>query len=274
MLEVSPVSLREHIISGQGGEAASGADGVVLRTLVSSKIGSGALSTGTATFAGGAFLPLHRHSFSEAITIVAGTARVIIENRAYLLYPRDSIHVPASLPHLVRNEHPVAPMIAHWAFASGEPTRELLDDPPAFDAPVFEGTSTATPENLVRTDTGSIYELSKNAFFCDLFAGRFGSIGICGGYGRFLPGASLPCHTHDFNESITIVAGHATCLVQGRKYELSNLDTACVPKGLPHRFVNLSNDEMGMVWVYASSEPDRNLVDAKLCSGNLVFPEF
>src|ERR1700761_6030063 len=162
MMQTGPAVLREHIISGQGGEAASGGEGVVLRTLVSSKIGSGALSTGTATFAGGAFLPLHRHTFSEAITVVTGTARVIIENRAYLLGSRDSIHVPAGLPHVVRNEHPVAPMVAHWAFASGEPTRELLDDVPAVDAPVHEATSTATPENLIRTDIGPTYELSKN----------------------------------------------------------------------------------------------------------------
>ena len=260
----------EQVIAGNAGDASSGAEGVILRTLVSSKLGSGALSPGTATFVGGAQLPFHRHGFSEAITVVNGKALVLIQDRAYLLGPRDSIHVPANLPHLVRNEHPVEPLLAHWAFASGEPTREIVAYSAVLDGPALSATSKAYPEHLVRAESGSIYELSQNAFFCDLFARRFGSVGICGGYGRFLTGASLPCHTHDFNESITIVKGHATCLVQGRKYELSSCDTAFVPRGLPHRFLNLSNEEMAMVWVYASSEPDRNLVDQKLCSGDPV----
>jgi hypothetical protein len=51
-----------------------------------------------------------------------------------------------------------------------------------------------TPETIVRFVSDSTYELAQNAFFNDLFARRFGSTGICGGYGNFLPGASLPCH--------------------------------------------------------------------------------
>jgi quercetin dioxygenase-like cupin family protein len=97
-------------------------------------------------------------------------------------------------------------------------------------------------------------------------------VGICGGYGRFLPGASLPCHTHDFDESITVVKGDADCLVEGKKYELSGCDTAFIPKGLPHRFINNSKEEMAMVWVYAGNEPDRTIVDARYCAGSLIWP--
>jgi quercetin dioxygenase-like cupin family protein len=85
--------------------------------------------------------------------------------------------------------------------------------------------------------------------------------------GRFEPGASLPCHIHDFDESITITRGRAVCLVQGRRYVLSGCDTAFIPKGIPHRFLNLSDEDMSMIWVYAGSEPDRLIVDAGFCSG-------
>jgi len=128
------------------------------------------------------------------------------------------------------------------------------------------------PETIVRYKPDSIYELSTNAFFLDLFARRFGAVGICGGHGRFLPGASLPCHIHDFDESITIVNGRAVCLVQGRQYELSGCDTAFIPKGLPHRFLNLSDEEMSMVWVYAGSEPDRRIISSGYCSGERPWP--
>jgi mannose-6-phosphate isomerase-like protein (cupin superfamily) len=126
-------------------------------------------------------------------------------------------------------------------------------------------------ETIVRNKPESIYELSQGAFFLDLFARRFGAVGICGGYGRFLEGASLPCHIHDFDESITIVRGTATCLVQGRGYTLSGNDTAYIPKGLPHRFLNLGSEEMAMIWVYAGDEPDRQMVRSEYCSGELTW---
>jgi quercetin dioxygenase-like cupin family protein len=87
-----------------------------------------------------------------------------------------------------------------------------------------------------------------------------------------LPGASLPCHIHDFDESITIVGGSAVCLAQGRRYELGGCDTAFIPRGIPHRFLNQSDGEMAMIWVYAGSEPDRRIVAAEYCSGAVSWP--
>ena len=125
------------------------------------------------------------------------------------------------------------------------------------------------PETITRFEGCEIYELSENAFFNDLFARRLGATGICGGYGRFLPGSSLPCHIHEYDESITIVKGKAACLVQGRRHEMTEGDTAFVPKRTPHRFLNHAKEEMAMVWVYAGDEPDRRIVDAGYCSGKL-----
>jgi putative monooxygenase len=60
-------------------------------------------------------------------------------------------------------------------------------------------------------------------------------------------------------------------MVSGRRYELSGYDTAFIPKGIPHRFMNKSNSEMAMIWVYAGDEPDRRIVDSRYCSGVLVW---
>src|SRR5439155_526456 len=70
-------------------------------------------------------------------------------------------------------------------------------------------TDESCPEHLTRFAGAPAYELAPRTQFRDLFAGRFGSRGICGGYGTFEPGASLPCHYHGYDESITIVAGEA-----------------------------------------------------------------
>ena len=92
-------------------------------------------------------------------------------------------------------------------------------------------------------------------------------VGDPAGDGVFQPGASLPCHYHHYDESITIVEGAAICQVAGREYPLSGCGTACIPRGRPHRFLNRSDRPMAMIWVYAGDEPERTLVDASCCEG-------
>ena len=79
------------------------------------------------------------------------------------------------------------------------------------------------------------------------------------------PAPRLPCHRHEFDESITIVQGAATCIVEGRRYELSANATALVPQGRCHYFINLTLEPMAMIWVYAGDAPDRIVMDDMLC---------
>jgi putative monooxygenase len=265
--------VREKMISTRSSKSVAGAPpGVRLWAFVSGECGATGFSTGTATLKPGAFLPYHAHVFSEAVTVLEGEARILIEGRAYRLAPRDCVHIPAGVAHLVRNEHPTDRLVAHWAFASAQPTREPVTREFSTEDRSFGNPSKGDPETITRFEGCSVYELSDNAFFNDLFARRLGASGICGGYGRFLPGSSLPCHIHEYDESITIVKGTAACLVQGRRYQLRGGDTAFIPKGMPHRFLNPSEQEMAMLWVYAGDEPDRRVVDAGFCSGLLAWP--
>ena len=108
-------------------------------------------------------------------------------------------------------------------------------------------------------------ELATSARFQDLFGADTGARGICGGYGLFEPGARLPCHRHDFDESITIVQGTATCIVEGRRHDLSGNATALIPQGRCHYFINLTLEPMAMIWVYAGDRPDRIVMDETNC---------
>ena len=247
--------------------------GVALRTFVSHACGSRGFSTGTATFQESAQLPYHVHDCGEAITVLGGSAVVMVEGRYYRLGRLDCVHVPAGVPHSVQNADSTQELVAHWSFASSQPKRTFVDGPaPAQDRE--SGTPLpGDPESLRRFADAEVYELSKGAWFRDLFAKRFGSMGVCGGYGRFTPGSSLPCHTHHYDESITILSGSATCLVQGKRYELEGIHNAFVPQGKPHRFLNSGAGDMEMLWVYAGDEPDRVLVDNQYCSGLLAWPE-
>jgi quercetin dioxygenase-like cupin family protein len=241
------------------------APGVGLRLLATGSLGANGLTTALVTFEVGAELPYHTHPFSEAIVVLEGRAEVLVEGRSHLLEPFDAIHIPSGTAHATRSASADRPAVLHSSFASETPTRQLVST--QFARTDGGGEEDSWPERHVRFRIAPAYELAPHALFRDLFSSRIGSRGICGGYGRFDPGSSLPCHVHEFDESITIVAGTAVCQVAGREYQVANYDTVCVPRGVPHRFLNRSDQPMAMIWVYAGDEPGRTLVDQSCCQG-------
>ena len=106
------------------------------------------------------------------------------------------------------------------------------------------------------------YSPGNNAAFVDYFnAELVPGIEMSGGYGLFQQGGRLPAHLHDFDESICIVEGSATCVVEGRRYAMGNLATALQPRGRVHYFINEAPAPMAMIWVYSGPMPERIVVD-------------
>jgi quercetin dioxygenase-like cupin family protein len=128
-------------------------------------------------------------------------------------------------------------------------------------------TGTTGAELVTRQRTARRFEAGAGAMFIDFFnRERMPGIEMSGGYGSFQPGGRLPAHIHDFDESICIVEGNATCVVEGRRYSLSNCDTALEPRGRVHYFINETHAPMGMIWVYAGPMPERIVVDERNCT--------
>ncbi|MBI4026622.1 MAG: cupin domain-containing protein [Verrucomicrobia bacterium] len=255
------------VVTRAGGEPTLRLPGVELCKLAVGRCGTDGFSAGIATFAPGAALPCHTHTFSEIITALEGECRFIVEGRAYRLRPFDTMHVPRDVPHHGTNGSDAAPLTVHWVYSTTTPalTRcELVFPHRDCDAP-----SPGDPERLTRFAVSPVYEPVTGARFRDLFGRRQGCPHLCGGYGEFDPGVSLPCHMHPFDEAIAIIKGKAVCEVAGRRHALSGCDTALVPQGLPHRFLNESSGPMAMIWVYAGDEPERALVDPGCCTGAL-----
>lgn len=263
------VTISEQIISGRRDPIPEFLPEVALRIFASAECGASAMTTGTGTFAPGKGLSLHTHPCSEAVTVLQGEGLFSIEGRIYRLRPLDCIHVPAGVAHSPANASSAEPLIVLSAFASPEPGRDLVADHFVRQDRTASDPGLNDPEHISRFGKMEKYELADGAQFFDLFAGRYGSVGICGGYGKFQLGTSLPCHFHDYDESITIVEGSAICEVAGQRYQLSGCDTAFIPRGKPHRFLNESQSPMAMIWVYAGSEPSRSIVDVKYCLGSM-----
>jgi quercetin dioxygenase-like cupin family protein len=88
-----------------------------------------------------------------------------------------------------------------------------------------------------------------------------GTEGFTSGTTTFPPGAAIKLHTHNVEEAVTILEGEAQCDVGGKSYRLKPLDTTYVPGGIPHRFINVGNGTMSILWVYASTHVTRTFVD-------------
>jgi quercetin dioxygenase-like cupin family protein len=270
---MSHSSRTEHISTVNGFRDLDVSAPTQLREFVSASCGARGISSGAALLGPNSELAYHRHSFSEAVVLLEGQAIFTVEGRRYLLSPLDTIHLPAGVAHRVQNPSAASRFIAYWAFATDVPSREPVPNRYPSEDRLSSDPTPDHPEHIMRFDQAPKYELSEGAIFTDLFGSKFGAVGICGGYGKFAPGSSLPCHSHDYDESITIVAGKAVCQVKGKEYELSGCDTALVPTGRPHRFINRSNEPMAMIWLYGGGEPQRTVLQAGSCEGGaLIWP--
>jgi 2-keto-3-deoxy-L-rhamnonate aldolase RhmA/quercetin dioxygenase-like cupin family protein len=234
--------------------------GVTFECLVGGFNQARGLTTGLVTFGPGAALPYHSHVFSESITLLRGRAAVEVEGRRHELGPLDNVVVPPRVAHLAQNISQTEPAILHIAMASDSPTRALVQG----SFPRRPGA--AGPERVNRFAAAPRFEAGPSTDFIDYFNQELlPGLEMSGGYGRFRRGGRLPAHVHDFDESIAIIEGTATCLVEGRRYTLSGGTTALVPRGRVHYFINESDGPMAMLWVYAGPMPER-IVVAERCA--------
>jgi len=61
---------------------------------------------------------------------------------------------------------------------------------------------------------------------------------------------------------VVLLSGHAYLDIEGEVHELKPLDTTFIPPNVPHRFRNMSATEgMSILWIYASPQATRTLVD-------------
>lgn len=221
------------------------------------------LTTGLVTFQPGAVLPCHLHEFTESITVLSGTATLEVEGRRYRLSKLDNAVIPRGLAHTSRNDS-AEPVVIHIAMPVDTPSRTLVDR--AFETRLMPDDSAGIvgSERINRFATSPRKEAGPNTEFIDCFnIDLMPGLEMSGGYGLFHPGGRLPAHVHDFDESISIISGTATCVVEGRRYTMSNGATALQPRGRVHYFINETSDIMEMLWIYAGPRPERIIVDER-----------
>jgi len=243
----------------QGGKEIELDQGVQCKVLVGGHTEANNLSTAIVTFDAGAVLDFHTHPVAESITLLTGHALVEVDNRRYKLYPLDNITIPKNCVHRVENLSEDQEATFHVAFPTIKIERTWQKNTiDSFQQVPDDFSGHLGPERITRYKNTYRYEAGPHTEFIDYFNDMLiPGVGMSGGYGKFYPNGRLPAHLHDFDESICIVEGEATCWVEGRKYTMSNLATAQQPRGRIHYFKNLTSQEMAMIWVYAGPMPLR-----------------
>jgi len=255
---------REVIIDRGKGETVEIAPGVVFECQTGAFNHARNLTAGIVRFEPQATLPYHLHTFSESITLLEGEAEVSVEGRAYRLTPLDNVTLPPRLAHQVRNISKAEPALFHVAMNLAHLSRTLTEDFSLSEVMPEDSTGVPGAEHVTRYRLAPHFEAGPNTRFIDYFNSNLvAGLEMSGGYGEFGSDGRLPAHFHDFDESICIIGGVATCIVEGRQYEMSDYCTALQPRGRVHYFANHSSQPMKMIWVYAGPTPKRIVVNER-----------
>ena len=110
---------------------------------------------------------------------------------------------------------------------------------------------------------GGIERFDRGAGVVTLpYVGKWNAEGnlVTTGITVFELGTAIPLHTHNVEESVLILEGEATAVVDGDSFDLEAGDATWVPAGVPHRFANRGPGVMRIYWVYGGREVTRTLV--------------
>jgi len=86
---------------------------------------------------------------------------------------------------------------------------------------------------------------------------RCGPAKFTSGLTRFPAGKKVPVHHHNCDEQVTLLEGFAEVEIDGELTRLQRYDTTYIPAGKPHRFINIGDEPLLILWIYDTHEVTR-----------------
>ncbi|MDM0018973.1 cupin domain-containing protein [Variovorax saccharolyticus] len=121
---------------------------------------------------------------------------------------------------------------------------------------------TTATHAVLRPDQIQSHDRGGGARTTPLVLPSVGATTFINGITEFGPGAAIPFHSHNCEESVMLLEGHAWLDIAGEVHEIEPMDTTFIPPNVPHRFRNRSTTEgMKILWIYASIHATRTLAD-------------
>lgn len=114
---------------------------------------------------------------------------------------------------------------------------------------------------LLQPETLPVHERGGGARTTPLVTKAVGTQSFITGYTAFDGGVEIPFHSHNCEESVVLMEGHAILDIDGLEYQLKPHDVTYIPPNVPHRFRNVSKTEpMKILWIYANTQATRTLM--------------
>ncbi|MFN0074321.1 MAG: cupin domain-containing protein [Chloroflexota bacterium] len=114
--------------------------------------------------------------------------------------------------------------------------------------------------HVLRIDEHTVIDRGNGISSIPLAGEKTNAINISNGITAFPRGAAIELHTHNTEEAVTLLEGLADCEVNGERHRVKPFDTTYIPAGIPHRFINVGEGPMKILWVYGSTHVTRTFV--------------
>lgn len=120
---------------------------------------------------------------------------------------------------------------------------------------------TASPPAILRPATLPSADRGGGNSTVPLVGPRCGSVQLLNGITTIAPGSRIGEHFHNCEESVIVLDGTGTAVLDGTAHDVGPGDTVWVPAGVPHFFRNASDQvPLRIFWTYADAHATRTMV--------------
>jgi len=91
---------------------------------------------------------------------------------------------------------------------------------------------------------------------------ELGDVGFLSGMTEFDPGARLPFHFHNCDESVVVLDGEALFETADGATVIGKHAATWIGAGLVHRFANPNAEPLTILWIYGSPDATRALAES------------
>jgi mannose-6-phosphate isomerase-like protein (cupin superfamily) len=95
--------------------------------------------------------------------------------------------------------------------------------------------------------------------FC---SGEICGAGVTTGTTTLPVGRSVALHSHNCDEQIVILEGHAEAEFQGHRHRIGPMEVAFIPEGEVHCFHNVGDVTVKMLFIYAAPSVNRTFAES------------
>ncbi len=118
------------------------------------------------------------------------------------------------------------------------------------------------PYRVLKPDVLPSHDRGGGARTTPLVLPSIGGTSFINGMTEIVGGAAIPFHSHNCEESVVVLSGHAYLDIGNEVHELKPFDTTFITPQIPHRFRNKSASEpLRILWIYAAASATRTLVE-------------